>query len=163
MKPISHFREDGHMAAKEYLNQVRLLDRQISAKLEQIARLRSLTEKITVSLSPTAGTGSPNPTALQDRIIRLVEAEEELNAEIDRLVDLKQEISEVLKLVQNDLSRIVLEERYLNGRTWGEIIGIMGYHERTVFKFHDQGLREINTVMKTDEFRRIHEKGSKWQ
>ena len=134
------------MTAKEYLNQVRLLELQINAKLEQVARLRSLTEKITVTLSPAAGTASPNPTALQDRILRLMEAEEELNADIDRLVDLKREIHGLLLQVEPPEYRLLLELRYLNGHEWPEIAEELGFCKRTLYRMHDQALEKVEAA-----------------
>ena len=39
------------MTTKEYLNKLRTLDRQIDSKLEQIDRLRSLSERVTTTIS----------------------------------------------------------------------------------------------------------------
>ena len=143
--------------AKTYLNQARLLDQRINAKLERIARLRSLTEKITVTLSPVAGAGSPNPTALEDQIIRLMEAEEDLNADIDRLVDLKKEIDEVLKMIDDPDCRLVLDRRYLCGDSWNEIADLMNFQRRTLFKIHDRALLLVDEILQGETYRKIHE------
>ena len=37
------------MTAKEYLNQARLLDQRINAKLDRVTRLRALTERVTAA------------------------------------------------------------------------------------------------------------------
>ena len=136
--------------AKEYLNQARLLDQRISAKLDRVARLRSLTEKVTATIGPEVRSGARNVTTLENRIIRLVAAEDDLNADIDRLVDLKQEISDTISRIGDPDSQLLLELRYLCFRNWNEIAGVLGYHVRTVQRLHGRALRELAQIMKTD-------------
>ena len=143
--------------AKTYLNQARLLDQQINAKLERIVRLRSLAEKITSTISGEAVSHSPNPTSLQDQIIRLVEAEDDLNADIDRLVALKQEIAGVLKLLNDADVQLVLELRYLCFQPWSGIANTLGYHVRTVQRIHNRALMAVDEILKSDHYRQIHE------
>jgi len=147
----NHPEEDITMEAKAYLNQARLLDQRISAKLDRVARLRSLTEKVTATLGPE-GRGARNVTSLQDQIIRLMEAEDELNADIDRLVDLKKEISDVISRIGDPDSQLLLELRYLCFRNWNEIAEVLGYHVRTAQRMHGRSLRELAGIMKTEGF-----------
>ena len=81
------------MTAKEYLGQAYRLDQRINSKLQQVDSLRSLTQKITASYDGEVVSHTRNVTSLQDTIIRLMEAEEELNRQIDELVDLKMDIA----------------------------------------------------------------------
>ena len=85
------------MNAKEYLNQARVLDRRINITLERVSQLRSLTQRITPAYDGEVVSHTRNVTSLQDTIVRLLEAEDLLNSTIDTLVDLKTEISGVLK------------------------------------------------------------------
>ena len=80
------------MTAKEYLGQAYRLDQRINSKLQQVDSLRSLTQKITASYDGEVVSHTRNVTSLQDTIIRLMEAEEELNRQIDELVDLKMDM-----------------------------------------------------------------------
>ena len=143
--------------AKEYLNQARLLDQRISAKLDRVARLRSLTEKVTATIGPEVRSSARNVTSLEDRIIRLVAAEDDLNADIDRLVDLKQEISDTISRIGDPDSQLLLELRYLCFRNWNEIAGVLGYHVRTVQRMHGRALRELAEIMKADNFNAMRE------
>ena len=99
------------MTAKEYLGQAYRLDQRINSKLQQIESLRSLTQRVTVAYGGEVVSHTRNVTSMQDTIVRLMQAEEELNREIDRLVDLKAEIAGVISQVRNESYRLILEKR----------------------------------------------------
>jgi predicted nucleic acid-binding Zn-ribbon protein len=80
------------MTAKEYLGQAYRLDQHINTKLQQIDSLRSLTQKVTASYDGEVVSHTRNVHSLQDAILHLMEAEEELNHQIDELVRTKVEI-----------------------------------------------------------------------
>ena len=70
------------MTAKEYLNQARLLDQRINAKLDRVTRLRALTQRVTAAMDGEVVSHTRNVTSLQDQIARLMDEEESLNAAI---------------------------------------------------------------------------------
>lgn len=92
------------MTAKEFLAQAYRLDQRINSKLQQIDSLRSLTQKVTQSYDGEVVSRTRNVTSLEDAIIRLMEAEAELNQQIDQLVDTKIEIGKLIDAVHNDFT-----------------------------------------------------------
>lgn len=146
------------MTAKEYLNQARLLDQRINTKLERVTRLRSLTQRVTAAMDSEVVSHTRNVTSLEDQIIRLMEEEESLNQAIDRLVNLKSEVSEVLTLIHDTDCQLILELRYLCFRSWEEIAEVMHFHIRTVYKVHGRALQKLQDVLGSEDYRRIHEK-----
>ena len=89
------------MKAKEYLSQAYRLDQRIDAKIEQVMSLRNLAAKATSTLSDVAPSGTRNVHRMEDIVIKIIDLEEEINADIDRLVDLKREIMKVIKALPN--------------------------------------------------------------
>ena len=136
------------MTAREYLDQGRRLDQQISNRLEQLERLRSLTQKITVSYGGEAVSHSQNLTSLQDSIVRLMEAEQELNRQIQELVEMKVELSTVISQVRNDTYRMILEERYLCFHDWNQIARQMHYSRRWVMDKHERALAAVDSILR---------------
>ena len=66
---------------------------------------------------------------MQNTIAKILEEEEILNARIDRMVDAKREIREVIDCVEDVTLRLILEKRYLLFQQWDEIaidLGISG-------------------------------------
>ena len=68
-----------------------MLEQQIETKLHRISSLRSLAQTMRSFTGNEPVSHTRSVTALEDTVIKIMEQEEELNAEIDRLVDLKKE------------------------------------------------------------------------
>ena len=135
------------MNAKEHLNQARWLDEHINTKLDDVSRLRSMAQRITASYDHEPVSHTRNVTSMQDAIIRLMEEEEKLNADIDRLVDLKREINSVLRQIDDPDSQMLLELRYLCCRSWEEIAQTMHINIRTAYRLHGSALRRVDEVL----------------
>ncbi|MBF1684752.1 MAG: DUF1492 domain-containing protein, partial [Selenomonas sp.] len=68
--------------------------------------------KTTTVLSDMPGSVTKNPHKLSEVVVKLVEQEEEIDREIDRLVNLRAEIYGVIQAVEDMDERLVLEMRY---------------------------------------------------
>ena len=131
------------MTAKEYLGQAYRLDQRINSKLEQVLSLRDLTTKATATMSDMPGGGSRNVYKMQDIIGKIVDLEDEINADIDQLVDLKREMVAVIKAVENPEYQTLLELRYLCFKTWEQIAVDMKYSTRNIYMLHDAAIGSI--------------------
>ena len=131
------------MTAKEYLSQAYRLDQRINSKIEQVASLNELATKCTSTL-----TGMPrNPhrasSTMADAVGKIIDLQNEINRDIDRLVDLKREIVTVIKAIENPEYQTLLEKRYLCFLTWEKIAVDMGYDLRWLYRIHKRALDEI--------------------
>lgn len=131
------------MTAKEYLSQAYRIDQRINSKIDQVGSLRELATKATATLTDMPGASTPNVHRMSDIICKIVALEEEINADIDQLVDLKREIVSLIKRVSNAEFQTLLEQRYLCFRSWEEIAVAMGYNVRTIYRLHDQALKSV--------------------
>ena len=129
-----------NMTAKEYLGQAYRLDQRINSKLEQVLSLRDLTTKATATMSDMPGGRSRNVYKMQDIIAKIIDLENEINADIDQLVDLKRDIVAIIKAVENPEYQTLLELRYLCFKTWEQIAVDMGYELRYLHKLHHRAL-----------------------
>ena len=80
------------MTAREYLTQARMIDSRINSKLMELQRARELATKATCLVSDMPRNPSPDLQQMESRIVKIVDLEREINAEIDELVDLKRDI-----------------------------------------------------------------------
>ena len=87
------------MTAKEYLSQAFKIDKKIDSMMEQSVKLRSMATKTTTLLSDLPGSAAKNPHKLSDVVVKLVEQEEEIHREIDRLVNLRADIYGVIQAI----------------------------------------------------------------
>lgn len=132
------------MTAKEYLKQARYLDERINMKIEQVASLHSLATKATSTLSDMPGSPTRNTHRMEDIIIKILMLENEINVDIDKLVDLKNEILSVIKGVDDSDSRLILEKRYINLETWEDIAAELNTSAPNIYRLHDKALRKIS-------------------
>ena len=131
------------MTAKEYLNQAYWLDRRIDSKLEQLSALRDTATKTTAVMDGEVVSHTRNVHSLQDVIAKIIDMQEEINGDIDALVDLKRDIMQTIREIEDPVAQTVLELRYLCFKRWEEISVIMNYSVRRVYQIHDEALEKI--------------------
>ena len=124
-----------------------MLEQQIETKLHRISSLRSLAQTMRSFTGNEPVSHTRSVTALEDTVIKIMEQEEELNAEIDRLVDLKKEIGDVLSEVKDLNFRLILEKRHLCFESWPRIGEEMGHTERWAQIKHRAALRVVQQIL----------------
>ena len=100
------------MTAKEYLSQAYRLNQLANTKMEQIENLRALSEKVTASYGSEQVSHSRNVTSMEDTVVRIVAAQDDLNRQLSEIVRLQVEISTLIDKVQNvNYSQILVSQR----------------------------------------------------
>lgn len=128
------------MNAREYLSQAYRLDLEIKNKLEIMEGMNSLATKATSTFSLVPPSGTRNVHRLEETLAKIVDMDVEINNKIDKLVDLKKEIVEVISAVDNKEYRLLLEMRYLRFLTWEEIAHEFNYNIRHIYRIHGEAL-----------------------
>ncbi|MHB1154851.1 MAG: DUF1492 domain-containing protein [Eubacteriales bacterium] len=123
-----------------YLGQAYRIDQRINSKLEQISSLRNLATKATSTLSNTPRSPNKNLHSMESIIVKIISLENEINSDIDSLIDLKHEIVNLIKCIENPEYQTLLELRYLCFKTWEQIAVYMGYDSRYIHKLHSRAL-----------------------
>ena len=134
---------DRAMSAKEYLSQAMYIDQRINSKLEQVMTLRDTATKATATLSDMPRSDSPNLQSMENTIVKIVDLENEINRDIDRLVDLKAEVRQLIAALENPEQQLILELRYLCFKQWSAIMEEMGISETSVYRIHGEALKNI--------------------
>ena len=154
------------MKAKEYLERAYWLDQMIDSKLEQVASLRAMATKTTTIMKRDVVSRSRNTHSMEDTIAKIADMEADINADIDRLVELKREIGETIQRVEDPELRVLLELRYLCFKDWPEIAGVIHRADSTIYKAHARALRAAENVMGSEKMsekgRRKPEKAEKY-
>ena len=114
------------MTAKEYLSQAYRLNQLANTKMEQIENLRALSEKVTASYGSEQVSHSRNVTSMEDTVVRIVAAQDDLNRQLSEIVRLQVEISTLIDKVQNVNYSQILTKRYLRFMPWKRIASEMG-------------------------------------
>ena len=134
---------DRAMSAKEYLSQAMYIDQRINSKLEQVMTLRETATKATATLTDMPRSDSPNLQSMENTIVKIVDLENEINRDIDRLVDLKAEVRQLIAALENPEQQLILELRYLCFKQWSAIMEEMGISETSVYRIHGEALKNI--------------------
>lgn len=138
------------MKAKEYLSQAIRLDHRISSRLEQLENLKALAMRVTSNLTQEKVSGGRNIRGpFENTMAKIIDLEKEINQEVDQFIELKQEIMDTICQVEDVNCQLVLEKRYISGKSWGDISLELGYSPDGVFKIHRRGLKEIGGILKT--------------
>ena len=134
------------MTAKEYLRQLKTLDCLIKAKELEKERLMALAGKVSVSLSEKVQGGSGG--SMEDTIIKATELGEQINADIDKLVSLRNEARGLIDKLDNNNFKTILSMYYISNVTFRQIAKHMNYSIGGVFKMHGHALKDFGKIFK---------------
>jgi|LSQX01.1.fsa_nt_gb hypothetical protein len=138
-------------SAKDYLSQAYRLDVRIGSKLQQVDSLNLLATKCTSTITGMPINPSPSCSPMADAICKVIDLENEISADVERLVDLKREIADVIRLVEDTEYQTLLEKRYLSSISWEQIATDMNYSLRWVYIVHGRALRAVEAIMKGEQ------------
>ena len=138
------------MTVKEYLSQAWNIDRRINDKVAHVSRLRDMATNVSAVISDMPRNPSPNNQRMETIIARLTDTEDEINADIDRLVTLKLEIMNTIWQVEDAKACAILERRYHSFKSWEEIAAELNVSVRWVHKIHGKALEDVEKILKKD-------------
>ena len=124
---------------KRYIN----LDREIDRKLEEVARLRSKLTRVTEVFTAEPRGGGSIYGKTEEILAKIVDLEKEIDADVDRLIAVRDNIKSVIEVVEDDRERLLLQYRYLDGRTFEEIAVQMHYSWRQIHRLHSKALTNL--------------------
>ena len=128
------------MTAKEYLRSIKYLDSAINAKQAELDRLKRdmcSIRGVTYDGDKVQG-GITDSMKIVDKIIELNNV---INAEINRLVDLKADAHNKIEKVCNEKFISLLTDIYINGYTLESEAERLGINYRTVCRWYGEALQ----------------------
>lgn len=135
------------MTAKDFLSQTFTVDKRINSKLHQVEHLNELATKCTSVWSDMPKSPNRRQSPMADAVDRIIDLQSEINADIDTLVSIKQEIHAVIQAVDNIEYRTLLEYRYLCCMPWEDISSVLGYNIRWVHRMHGKALIAVQIIL----------------
>jgi len=124
---------------KRYIN----LDREIERKLEEVARLRSKLTRVTEVYSTEPRGGGTIYGKTEEILAKIVDLEKEIDADVDRLIEVRDSIKSIIEAVEDDRERLLLQYRYLDGKTFEWIAAEMNYSWRQIHRLHSRALTNL--------------------
>lgn len=126
---------------KTYLRQVYKLDKCLQRERRNLEKLKSAAEYHSPSFE--TGGGGNGGDRIATSVSRIIDEEQRVQELTDLYTAKYIEIEQVIKGLANDTLEEILELRYLHGKQWEDIAGIMHYALRSVYEFHGQALQKI--------------------
>lgn len=133
------------MKAKEYLQQLQRLDTMINQKIKELGDLRLMLQSVGgIDYSKERVQSSPSGDApFVKPVLRMIELEQEINAEIDRFVDEKHEIINQIQALQNQKHIDILYKHYVEFKRL-EIVAVeMNFTYQYIVELHGTALKEF--------------------
>lgn len=132
--------------AQEYLEQVDKLNAMIENKTAEVTQWQGVAVGITSNSEGERVQTSGSKQKMADAIGRVVDLQEEINALIDGLIDLKQEIIRTIELL-NATEYDVLHKRYIQGMTFDEIGAAKHKSKSWATTVHGRALQNLNLIL----------------
>ncbi|MCI7201229.1 MULTISPECIES: DUF1492 domain-containing protein [Megasphaera] len=133
------------MTAKEYLNRVRRQNYILKQTEKELNEIRADILTLRASSLSEHVSGSKNSDTA-DKYIRLESYMEKVNAEWDKLIDMRNAAKDLIGAMPDPMHRAVLYARYINGQRWEDIAMDMHYSWKGIFKLHGQALRVFDQM-----------------
>lgn len=131
------------MTAKQYLNRVRRIDKEIEALLRMVRKTRESLESMTQNYDGDGAQSTKNP----HKFDRLVELESMVDKKIDEQIDLKAEILNTIMQLDDRRQRLVLMEYYVEMKTWEQVAVDLNYSYMHITRLHGYALKEIGKLI----------------
>ncbi len=135
------------MSAEEFLSRAYRIDQQIQSKIAQLDRIRACASGSGLRYVDVKVQASGQDSRVENAVIRILEEEKALNDEIDRLVDTKREIREVINQVEDVDYRLLLEKRSLLFQTWMEICADLNMSLRWAQTRHKEAVAVVQGIL----------------
>ena len=133
------------MTAKQYLKQAYRLNDLINSDLAELEQLKILSTSVSspnLSGMPSSGT-KKQEAPFVNAVMKIIELEKVIDAEIDRFVDLKKEIRDVINKVPDNSQKLVLKLRYIQFLKWESVAAEMDLSLKQVHRIHNEALKNV--------------------
>lgn len=135
-------------SVKAFLNRVRDADKLIDLKQMRLEELKALSTAVrSPDYSSDRVQTSPTGDTLPRIIAKIIDLQEEINADIDRFVDLKADVMHNIDRLTNPDEKVVLYRKYFEYKTMQQIADEVPCCKRTVQRLHKEGLKKLSLIV----------------
>ena len=133
------------MNVKQYLKQIRLLDKKINQRIEEKDYLKGKAATVrSMIIHPDKIQQSLKPDKMESMMVKYIDLEHEIDNLIDQYVDLKHKIIGEIQQLDDVRHVDCLVQRYVDNCSFETIAMNMGYTVRRIYQIHGDALRAFN-------------------
>ena len=135
------------MKAINYLKQIKIMDAKINADIEELTSLETLATRTTSVLGGDRVQSSGSQQKMADSVAKIVDLREQINAEIDRFINYKQEARELISECEAECITLI-SKRYFQFKTWESIAVDMNFTYQWVSGgLHQKALAQVQKAL----------------
>lgn len=142
------------MKSKDYLLQISRIDRLIENKIIELEHWKAVATSTTTYSDGDRVQSSGSKQKMADAVCRYLQMEDEVNAEIDRLIDVKQEVISTIEQLPSIDEYDVLHKKYVQQKTLQDIADDLKASYSNITTIHGRALKHLQIIL--DE-RKINE------
>lgn len=137
---------DKKLTAKQYLDQLRVIDTKINQKMEELADLMTAaTSTGAIDYSKDRVQTSPQ-NAQENRICKYVDLDAEINREIDEFVDIKHRVTKEIQELNVDYYIKILFKVYVQYKTVKDAANEIGLSYQYARDLHKKALKAFEEL-----------------
>ena len=80
-------------------------------------------------------------------VFKIIEIEDKIKKELDRLYEIKLEIQEVVLRVVDPIEQSILFKRYIEELSWNEIAKSENFTKRNIFIKHNKAIKSVEKIL----------------
>lgn len=134
------------MNAKDFLRQIKKLDKMIENKLAEVQQWKDVANNTTANLTGERVQSSGNPHKIADAIGRYIDLEREITQDIDKLIEIKKDVIGVIEQL-NATEYDVLHKVYVQGFTFDEVAIACKHTTSWATTVHGRALKHVQTIL----------------
>ena len=137
------------MGIKHQLKQIRLIDLEVKAKMEELDRLNNSFLK-----SPSLkeiNVQESKVSLKDDAYVKIINLNDYINEKVDKLIDLKYQLIKAIEQLDDSKERTIIWMKYISSKSWDEIAEELKISKTTLFILHDEAVKKIEKCTKKDD------------
>lgn len=139
------------MTGKEFLQHVLEVSHTLESKLEQFEQLQSIAKKITTVISGTPSVSDKSQSKIENAVVRALQESADIENAVTDFFALRNKATAAIANMPDNDEKLILEYRYLAGKSWAEIAKLMGLTLRYTYSLHGNALKNFEKFFETED------------
>ena len=135
------------MTAREYLERLRTINRDINAMLDYRQDIINLACRITSAPNLNKVQSNNQTSKVETAGVKLGDYGREIDAKVDELVNFKRDAEWLIEKLADSRMRVILRYRYINNWNWDKIAGDLHYDRTNVWRLHRYALLAFDYIL----------------
>lgn len=133
------------MTAKQYLNRVRRIDKEI----EQLEERKKKAKEKLLSMTQNYNSDGTQSTKNPHKFDSIVELQDLIDEYIDKQYAIKCEVQKTIMKIPDRRQRMVLSAYYIDMKTWEQVAVDLNYSYMHITRIHGYALKEVQKVLES--------------